>query len=276
MLALKLGLVALSVLLASLAARRWGHGVAGTLSGFPVIAAPITLFVLWQQHEVRTREIALATLVCLPATVVHLMTFAAVIRAGGRWAVALVAANGAFLATGGLLVATAWPAAATLALAAGSLVAGAVVLRGMVRQALAARGPLEPPAGSARTPAVPRVELGLRIAAAVAVAAAVMMAAESLPAWASGLLLAVPITGNVLPCFTAPRYGPVAVLALLAGFVQGLFGFATFFVVLYVALARVPAGVSALLALAAAVVAARVSYRYWSRPAGRPLAGRAP
>lgn len=57
MLALKPAWRALSVLLASLAARRWGHGVAGTLSGFPVIAAPITLFVLgWQQHEVRTRE----------------------------------------------------------------------------------------------------------------------------------------------------------------------------------------------------------------------------
>lgn len=70
----------------------------------------------------------------------------------------------------------------------------------MVRQALAARWPLRAAGRLRAYPAVPRVELGLRIAAAVAVAAAVMMAAESLPAWASGLLLAVPITGNVLPC----------------------------------------------------------------------------
>lgn len=54
-----------------------------------------------------------------------------------------------------------------------------------------------------------------------------------MPASISGLLLAVPITGSVLPCFTLPRHGPAATASLMGGFVQGLNAFAAFFVVLY-------------------------------------------
>jgi hypothetical protein len=43
---LKLALVCAVVLAASFAAKRFGHGVAGTLSGLPMIAGPITTEVM--------------------------------------------------------------------------------------------------------------------------------------------------------------------------------------------------------------------------------------
>lgn len=84
---------------------------------------------------------------------------------------------------------------------------------------------------------IPRVELACRVAAAVALAWVVVRSAGVVPAALSGLLLAVPITGNVLPCFTLPRHGPAATGALLAGFMRGLLGFLAFFVTLAATLA---------------------------------------
>jgi hypothetical protein len=100
---------------------------------------------------------------------------------------------------------------------------------------------------------VPRGELVLRVLAAVAMAAAIILGASALPPAVSGLLLAVPITGTVLPCFTLPRYGAPATAALLAGFVHGLHGFAAFFVTLYFALGVLAPAAAFTVALAAAL-----------------------
>lgn len=213
----KLALVAASVLFASLVARRFGHAVGGTVAGMPMIAGPIMGFVLWQEPAATARAIALATLVCLPATAAHLLTFAWCARRW-HWAVAWIAANGVFLAVGSALNAlpsTPWTAAVVALL---SLVLGRAA---MPRDRLAA--------GAV---AIPRIELACRVAAAVALAAVIVRSAGVVPAALSGLLLAVPITGNVLPCFTLPRHGPAATAALLAGFMRGLLGFLVFFVTL--------------------------------------------
>jgi hypothetical protein len=103
---------------------------------------------------------------------------------------------------------------------------------------------------------VPRAEFVLRIAAALAMAGAVIAGADALPASISGLLLAVPITGSVLPCFTLPRYGPAATASLMGGFVQGLNGFAAFFVALYFGLGWFDKAAAFCLALAASLVMA--------------------
>jgi hypothetical protein len=238
---LKLALVAASVLLASLAARRFGHAVGGTLAGLPMIAGPIIGFVLLQQPVDQARAIALATLVCLPATIAHMLAFAWC-AARWHWGVALLAANAAFVVLGALLgllqLPAAWACSAALA-------APALGLLAMPRLRLAPSAV-----------AIPRVELACRVAAAVVVAWVIVRSAGVVPAALSGLLLAIPITGNVLPCFTLPRHGAAATVALLAGFVRGLFGFAAFFVVLYVGLGRGDAGPAYAAAWVAALLTA--------------------
>ena len=242
---LKLLLVAASALLSSLVAKRFGHAVNGTLAGLPMIAGPIMGFVLWATPVEGVRAIALATLVCLPATVAHLVTFA---WSGTRWPwwLSLALANLAFFGLGMLMPQLGLPAWLVCLLALAVLALGGVA---MPRLRIAP-GAVD----------IPHAELACRVAAALLVAWAIIRSAGVAPAALSGLLLAVPITGNVLPCFTLPRYGAAATVALLRGFVRGLSGFGAFFVTLYLGLAAWPAGVAYAAAWIAALVVASALY----------------
>ncbi|HYF44095.1 MAG TPA: hypothetical protein VEA35_16840 [Ramlibacter sp.] len=237
MLALKLLLVAVSVLLSTLAARRFGHAAGGAVAGMPMIAAPIVAVLLVDLEASQVRAIALGTLVCVPAAIAHIVAFAHAARRF-RWPAGLALALGVYLATALALTQAALPppAACALALAAPGL------------------GLWAAPASTHAPGAVdvPRAEFVLRIAAAVAMALVIVLGADHLPAAVSGVLLAVPITGSVLPCFTLPRHGPEATVSLLGGFVRGLHGFAAFFVALYAALGATGKLAAFMLALAAA------------------------
>jgi len=247
---LKLTLVAASALLSSLVARRFGHGIGGTLAGMPMIAGPIMGFVLLQASAAEVRAIALATLVCLPATVAHLIAFA---WSSTRWPwpVSLLLANLAFFGLGSLLPLLPFPPELSCVLALAVLAVGGALMP----QLPIARGAVD----------IPHLELACRVAAAIFVAWLIIRGAGVVPAAVSGLLLAVPITGNVLPCFTLPRYGTAATVALLRGFVRGLSGFGAFFVTLYLGLAGWNAGVAYAAAWLAALAAAAGLYAWQHR-----------
>ncbi|WP_332826483.1 hypothetical protein [Ramlibacter sp.] len=245
MLALKLALVAASILLATLAARRFGHALGGVVGGMPMVAAPICAILLLDQGAEAVRAIALAAAVCIPGSVVHSVGVAWSARRA-PWPLSV--GFGLFLFTAVSLALT-WlrlPAAASclLALAAPSL--------GLVASPRVAgvEGPVP----------LHRTEMVLRLVAAVVMAAAVILSADAFPAAVSGLLLAVPIAGTVLPCFTLPRHGAQATAALMGGFIMGLHGFAAFFVVLHLglgSLGRLPAFVLALVASGVVAVGAQ-------------------
>jgi hypothetical protein len=247
---IKLLLVAFSVWLSSMAARRFGHAVGGTIGGLPMIAGPITGFVLWASDVQTTQAIALATLVCLPATAMHLTAFAwAALR--WRWPVALLMANIAFFALGfslPLLPLAAWQTCLLV------LLVLALGHRGMpgVR-------------GLAAAVHIPNLELMLRVAAAMLLAWLIIETAGTVPAAVSGLLLAVPITGNVLPCFTLPRHGADATVMLLRGFLRGQVGFAVFFATLLWGLDHWHAGLAYAAAWAAALAVASGLYAWQTR-----------
>ena len=254
---LKLLLVALSALLSSLVARRFGHAVGGTLAGLPMIAGPIMGFVLWSTPLEGVRAIALATLVCLPATVAHLVGFAWAATRRPWWQ-ALALANLAFFGLGALLPLAGLPPALVCALALAALAFGGMVMPRL----LVAHGAVD----------IPHVELACRVAAAMGVAWLIIRSAGVAPAALSGLLLAVPITGNVLPCFTLPRYGAAATVALLRGFVRGLSGFGAFFVTLYAALGAWPPGAAYAAAWMAALAVASGLYALQARSVQRAAA----
>lgn len=252
MLAFKLALVAVSVLLSTLAARRFGHGVGGAVAGMPMIAAPIIAVLLVDHSAQQVQAIAWATLVCVPAAIIHIVAFARAARFL-PWGACLLVALTAFAATGALLLRLDLPVAIVCLLALAAPLAGMWAVR----------------AGSGARAAVlvPQAELMFRVAAALLMAAAVILGADAFPSSVSGLLLAVPITGSVLPCFTLPRYGPAATASLMAGFIQGLNGFAAFFVVLYLSLGsfgRVTAFCMALGASLAVALLVQVARRYYA------------
>ncbi len=241
-LALKLALVPLVVWAASLASRRWGHAVSGYLGGLPLIGGPITLYLAIDQGEAFAARSALVTMAAVAGQSAHLLAFSRAGRAAGALA-GLAAGWLAFAAVATLAGNLPLVPAAAFALAAGGL-------------ALASRF-LPRPGAHARLPAVPAAELWLRLAAAFALAAAILLGGAMLGPTVSGILLSMPITGSILPPFTLARHGPDALARLLRGFVTGLAGFTAFFLV--VSLAVVPWGIAPAFALAAVAAPAAVA-----------------
>lgn len=254
---LKLALVPASILLASLAARRFGHAVSGVLSGLPLIAAPVIGALLIDRAPAQVAAIAAATLARVPAAIAHIVAFAWLSRRQPWWA-CLAGAALAFVLVGGIVTAPAWP----LSWQAG-VAAPFVALAVMPRAA--------PLAGGVH---VPRGEIAMRVAAAAALAALVLLGADNFPPRVSGLLLAFPITGSILPSFTLPVYGHPATVNLLRGFANGLIGFTAFLATLVPLLGAWDSkAASFLAALAAAGSAAWIVHRLRGATARRAAPG---
>jgi hypothetical protein len=238
--ALRLALVPLAVWVASLAARRWGHGVSGYLGGLPLIGGPITFFLAIDLGVEFAARSALLTLAAILGQAAHLLAFAHVGRRRG-WAFALASGYAAF--TGASLAVASAPLTPPIALA--------IAVAGLA----AAWRWLPRAAGGESPPHIPPLELRLRLVAAFVLAAVVLVAAPIFGPVVSGILLSLPISGSILPPFTLALHGPMALARLVRGFVVGLSGFTAFFFV--VAASLVPWGVGgSFLAAAGAALAA--------------------
>jgi len=244
---LKLALVPLVVWLASVAGRRWGHAATGWISGLPLIAGPISVFLALGEGLAFAAEAAAATLQVTGAVGLHCFVFAHASRRFG-WPGALLLGWAAFIAGAALLGAVPLPPLAS----AGIAVPALWLMLARLPPVTHAVGPVP----------LPGSELAVRVLAALALAAAVTLGANRFGPWLSGILLAFPITGSVLPSFALGLHGSEAAVRMLAGFLSGLFAFAAFHLVVATtlpalgALAGFPVAVAA--GLAAAGVAARV------------------
>ena len=211
---LRLALVPAAVWLASVAARRWGHAVSGYLGGMPMIGGPITLFLAIDLGAEFGARSALVTLAAVAGQAAHLLAFSHVGRRHG-WALCLACGWIAFFAVA--LLATLLPLTPALALL--------IAIAGLA----AAWRWLPPIRGSATLPAIPPMELRLRLVAAFVLAAFILWSAPVFGPVVSGVLLSLPITGSIMPPFTLALYGADAVARLTRGFVVGLTGFSAFF-----------------------------------------------
>ena len=246
---LRLALVPAAVWLASLAARRWGHSVSGYLGGMPLIGGPITLFLAIDHGAEFGARSALFTLGAVAGQAAHLLALAHVGRRHG-WLAALLAGWGSFAVVACLVTLLPLELPAAVALAVAGLAAAWWWLPRVH--------------GESARPTIPAMELRLRLAAAFALAAFILWSAPRFgPTW-SGILLSLPITGSIMPPFTLALYGPAALARLVRGFVAGLCGFSSFFLVVA---ATAPAwGLAAsftaavLAALAALFIANRVGH----------------
>jgi hypothetical protein len=232
---LRLALVPAAVWLASLAARRWGHSVSGFLGGMPMIGGPITLFLALDLGTAFAAKSALFTLAAVAAQAAHLVTLSRVGQKRG-WAAALL---------GG------WTAFLVAALALSLLPLGLAVATALAIGGLAAAWRWIPrPRGAPPPPAIPPMELRLRLLAALGLAGLILWSAPIFGPAVSGILLSLPITGSIMPPFTLALYGPAALARLTRGFVVGLTGFSSFFLV--VAATVVPWGIATAFTVAVA------------------------
>ena len=214
MLLLKLLLTPLLTLAVSLAARIWGHRVSGWLTALPIVAGPIMAVLILEQGSAFAIDVATGTLITLPALAAYIVAFGYLAQRSG-WMTCLLGAWAAFFVTAAPL--SMIPANPHTALAAAWAGLGAAYL--IVPNPKTRAGPVR----------VPRIEIVLRVAAAVALMLIITYGAQNLGASVSGLLLSFPIGGSVLPAFTRALHGVDATEHLLRGFITGLIPFPLFF-----------------------------------------------
>lgn len=247
---LKLALVPVAVGLASLAARRWGHTASGYLGGMPMVGGPIIVYLAIDHGAAFAAKVALVTLAGLLAQAAHQIAMAYIGRRFG-WLAGLLSGWGAFAIVGAGLAHLEYP----WWVAAGYGIAALLVMWRVLPRAK----------DDGALPAVPRIELALRMAAAFALAAVILWGSMRFGPVVSGVLLSVPVTGSVIPPFTLKLYGPEALARVQRGFLTGLTGFGSFFLVVGVALQPLGLAMGFTAALVAALVAVAIFSRFGKR-----------
>lgn len=253
---LKLVLVPALMAGVTLAGRRWGPATAGWLSAFPVVSAPILLFMALEQGPAFTATAAVGTL----SAVLAILTFGlAYARAATRlaWPLSLAIGMGAYA----LAVATLHQHGPSLAQAA-PLVLLALLLAPRLYPA-SADSPHTPPARPAQ-------DLLLRMLAGAVLTLLVTQFAASLGPGLSGMFAMFPVMASVLTVFTHRHDGPSAAVKLLKGSVLGYYAFATFCTVLALTLPSRGVAFSFLAALCAALSIQAISRLALQRRQPRP------
>jgi hypothetical protein len=197
-----IGLLGVAVLaaalvgLATLSARRWGEGVGGVVSAFPLIVGPVLLVAAERHGTAFAARAAGATLVGLVSVAGFALAYG---RSAQRrdWRRSLLAG---------------WAVAALLGYLAGradvGLAAAIVVAGGAIA---AARG-----------------ELAARMALTAVLIVALTLAADRFGPVVAGALSALPVLASVLAVATHRSYGRHALVELLRGMLAGLIAFAAF------------------------------------------------
>ncbi|UTH76209.1 hypothetical protein [Chromobacterium sp. IIBBL 290-4] len=239
LLLLKLCLVPTLIWLITLAAKKWGPGVAGALAGFPVITGSILLILSLEQTPAFVREASLAASLGTSANLVFGIAYSwAALR--WRWLPCLLLGLAAYalaVALGHWAQPSGWQSA----------VAGLLFLP------LAGRLFPAPPVARDQPPR--NAGMAPRMLAGAALALIITSLSARLGPSLSGLLAVFPVLGSVLAVFSHLSAGPAATIKLLRGMVRGFYAFVAFCIALAAALNAwpAPAAFSAALALAISV-----------------------
>ncbi|MDR3415212.1 MAG: hypothetical protein P4L83_03410 [Nevskia sp.] len=239
LLALKLLLVPLLVCAISLAGHRWGPGVAGWLSGFPVISAPVLLFLAIDQGTGFAAAAAVGTLSAVTAILCFGIAYAwAACRY--TWLPSLGLSLGIYAVAVAAIDTLAPPLWAAAAMTLGAMLAAPRLF------------PHPPPPQSWTSP--PALNLPFRMLAGAVLVLLVTGFAQRLGARLSGMLAMFPVLGSVLAVFSHRQLGAGFVVPLLRGMVYGYYAFAAFCLALALALPALGIATSFLLALACAML----------------------
>lgn len=239
MLALKLFLVPSLIWLITIAGRRWGPGVAGWLSGFPIVSAPVLFFFSVEHGSAFAAEAAAATLSAVFAVFAFSLAYCWTARRNG-WPLSLCAGLAAYFGLVALLNRGVPP----------------VWLSAPLIYAMVAMAPrLFPPSAPAtRAPAASKVEIVLRMSAGAVLVVTLTYFAQTLGARLGGLFAMFPVLGTVLAVFSHRHAGADFTINLLRGMAVGYYAFSSFCLVLALALPKLSIAAAFALALGVAAV----------------------
>lgn len=249
-LGLKLALVPSLIGGVTLAGRRWGPGVAGWLSAFPVVSAPILFFIALEQGAAFAAGAAAATLSAVLAILVFGVSYAWAAARYSWGSSTLISFACYFVAVVGL---NTWaPSLSTAAIA--------------VTAALVTAPRLYPvPAASSAVAATSPNDIWWRMAAGTVLVLLVTHFSSSLGPRLSGLFAMFPVMGSVLAVFSHRHSGAAFTIKLMRGMVLGYYAFACFCVVLSLSLSHTGIGWAFLWSLGCAVFVQGISRIYLRR-----------
>lgn len=201
----------------TLAGARFGPRVAGALTGLPVVAGPIVLFLAIEQGAPFAARSAVATLAGEASLAAFCILYGWAALRAPWW--------------GSVAVGWAGFVASTVALdrLAPSLAAASVVA---LTAPLAVLAFMPRTATAAGVTDVTRGEIALRMAAGVVLMLALTGIAHALGPRRSGLLTVFPIATTVLAVFSHQAHGAAFTVQLLRGLALGLYSLTAFFLTL--------------------------------------------
>jgi len=226
---LKLVVTPLLIAVATLVARRWGHGVGGWLAGFPLTSAPVSVFLALEQGPSFATGAAVGTLLGLAAMGMSCLVYGRVARHTG-WMGSTAAGLGVFVVC----------LAALSRLTPSLLGAFILVCATLVVAALAL--PLSSRGGTGV--AAPAWDVPARMVVATGVVLTLTTAATYLGPTLSGLFSPIPVFLFLLAIFAQRSEGADASIRVLRGGIMGSFAFAAFFCVVGIGLGRLGSAVT--------------------------------
>lgn len=221
LLLLKLTLVPLVVTIATVVARRFGTRAGGVVTGLPLTAGPVSLFLALERGVPFAADAAMAMILSL----ISIAGFACGYRAAARWGwpAGLLAGFSAHLTLTTLL------SELPFTLPGAVLIAMTVVLA--VLALIGGRG-----GPSARTQASEVWELPLRIVVATTLVLVVTTTAEAIGSRVAGLLTTLPIIASVIVVTAHRAWGPEEAIVAVRGHLLGTLSLGAFFAVLAAAI----------------------------------------
>lgn len=269
---LKLFLVPALIYAVTLVGRKWGPGVAGWMSAFPIMSGPILLTVTLEQGAAFAARAAEGTLLAVVAVLVFSVVYAWVAERAGM-ALSMLAALLAWAASVAGLQALHLPVAVCFALVVGALLLAPRLfpaLRTDATDATDATVPVREP-GRKTTGAAQASDLPWRMLAGALLVLAVSYSAATIGPRLSGFFAMFPVMSTVLVGFSHVRSGRAFAVALLRGMVYGYFAFATFCLVLSLML-REGSMAAAFGAAFVCALAVQLAVKRHARPARRQVA----
>ncbi len=241
-LVLKISLAPALVATATLAARRAGHGIAGMISGLPVVAGPIVLVLAVQDGVPFAHGAAAGAVLGVASLVGFCVAYGLVARRAGAHA-ALVAGGVAY-ALGTVVFSFVRPGLVVSIVITAAAIAAGIVTLGRA----AAAHPVDVDLQTGRD------LLALRLLITVVLVLALTAIARGLSPHLAGLLTPFPIITSVMAVFTQVHAGGPAAISLLSGLTRALTSFLAFFAVLAWGLGAVAPAAAFGLATAAALL----------------------
>ncbi len=250
MLTLKLSLVPSFIGGITLAGRKWGPGIAGWLSAFPVVTGPILLFISIEQGASFAQAAASSTLLAILAALVFGLSYSWA-ATKYSWATSLA---GSFLCYFvAVLVLNAFSPSLTLAIL---IVLASIIIAPRFYPSIAL------PTASLLAP---HNDMLIRMGAGAAFVLLITHFSSNLGAHLSGLLAMFPVMASVLAVFTHRQSGNIFAIHLLRGMVFGYYAFTCFCLVLALMLPSFSIASAFLTAFSTAAVIQAISRRLLKR-----------